>query len=440
MLSKNFYFKIVLRIILLTLSLCVFSYCIIDQLYLRAFYAGIIVVIQVIELINFISRFTKNITTLFQSIEERDFSIHFTEEKADSTFRSLYASLNRLNTLFSKINSEKEIKQRFVESIIEHISFGIISYDEKGNVTMANQAFLKFAGLNSISSIKQLEIKNKILSEAILNLKAGEKKLLKLQSTQQIITLSLYATVFKLDDQSHTLISAQNISNELSTTEMEAWQRLIKVLTHEIMNSISPILSLSNSLHTITQRNSDDTKEDWKTLNSGLEAINIRSEGLLNFTKRYRELTQIPSPKFQQVNVYEFLIQIIHLLEPEFKKLNIHLVQDLRPALALLDASLMQQVIMNIFRNAMDALEGVDNGKITIALHKTNERITISIEDNGKGIDAVHLDKIFVPFFTTKINGSGIGLSLSRQVVLLHGGELFVHSNTGVGTQATLIL
>lgn len=429
-----------LRIILLTLSLCLFSYCLIGQFYLRAFYAGIIVVIQVIELINFTSRFIKNITTLFQSIEERDFSIHFSEEKTDATFRDMYSSLNRLNTIFSKISSEKEIKQRFVESIIEHISFGIISYDEKGNVTMVNQAFLKFAGLNSISSIKQLDNKNKIFADTLINLKAGEKKLLKLQSAQQIITLSLYATVFKLDDQSHTLISAQNISNELSTTEMEAWQRLIKVLTHEIMNSISPILSLSSSLHTITQNKSQDAAEDWRTLNSGLEAINIRSEGLLNFTKRYRELAQIPSPKFQQVNLNEFLSQIIHLIEPEFKKRGIHLEQQLQPTVGLLDASLVQQVILNLLQNAIDALTGVDNAKIRIEMHRAAERITISVSDNGSGIDAAHLDKIFIPFFTTKNQGSGIGLSLSRQIVLLHGGELFVQSEQGKGARFTLVL
>jgi signal transduction histidine kinase len=250
----------------------------------------------------------------------------------------------------------------------------------------------------------------------------------------------LYATVFKLDNQSHTLISAQNISNELSSTEMEAWQRLIKVLTHEIMNSISPILSLSNSLHTITKGKSQDANEDWKTLNSGLEAINIRSAGLLNFTKRYRELTQIPSPKFQQVNLQDFLSQIIHLLEPEFKKRSICLEQKLQPTIGLLDASLIQQVIINLLQNAIDALTEIDNPKIIIALRKTTERITISIEDNGTGIDAAHLDKIFVPFFTTKNNGSGIGLSLSRQIILLHGGELFVQSKQGEGSRFTLVL
>lgn len=221
---------------------------------------------------------------------------------------------------------------------------------------------------------------------------------------------------------------------------MEAWQRLIKVLTHEIMNSISPILSLSSSLRTITQNKSPDAAEDWRTLNSGLEAINIRSEGLLNFTKRYRELTQIPSPTFKQVNLYDFLTQTIRLVAPEFQKRGIRFEQQLQPTVGLLDASLIQQIIMNLLQNAIDALAGIDDAKIRIELHKATERIIISIEDNGTGIDPMHLDKIFIPFFTTKKQGSGIGLSLSRQIALLHGGELFVQSKQGEGSRFTLVL
>jgi nitrogen fixation/metabolism regulation signal transduction histidine kinase len=408
--------------------------------YIRAFYISIIILIQVSELIRFIIGFTKNVTTLFQSIEERDFSIHFTEEKFDGTFKSLYTSLNSLNNLFSKINSEKEVKQRYVESIIEHISFGVLSYDQSGKINLVNQAFLRFAGLSSVHSIKQVEHKNKILAEAILNLKPGEKKLLKLQSTHQILNLSLYATVFKLEDNTHTLISAHNISNELSATEMEAWQRLIKVLTHEIMNSISPILSLSSSLHNLTENKSHEAIEEWETLNRGLEAINIRSEGLLNFTKRYRELTQIPSPIFERVKVHEFLARIVDLISPEFQKRGVRLKQQLQATDGLLDTSLMQQVIMNLLKNALDSLEGKQNGEVSLELQKVAERISISVIDNGTGIDPSHLDKIFIPFFTTKKHGSGIGLSLSRQIALLHGGELFVQSKQVEGACFTIVL
>jgi signal transduction histidine kinase len=440
MLFKNFHLKIVIRIILIAITIGILSYCLLTAYYIRAFYISIIILIQVSELIRFIIGFTKNITTLFQSIEERDFSIHFTEEKFDDTFKSLYTSLNRLNNLFSKINSEKEVKQRYVESIIEHISFGILSYDQSGKVNLVNQAFLRFAGLSSMHSIKQAEHKNKILAEAILNLKSGEKKLLKLQSTHQILNLSLYATVFKLEDNTHTLISAHNISNELSVTEMEAWQRLIKVLTHEIMNSISPILSLSSSLHKLTEYKSHDAAEDWSTLNRGLEAINIRSDGLLNFTKRYRELTQIPSPKFERIKVHEFLTQIVELISPEFQKREIKLKQEFQATEALLDNSLIQQVIMNLLQNALDSLEGKQGGEVSLELQRVAERISISVRDDGEGIDPNHLDKIFIPFFTTKKHGSGIGLSLSRQIALLHGGELFVQSKPGVGSCFTLVL
>jgi len=439
MVFKSFHFQIIIRVVLLTTSLLLFSYCIATGVYLRSVYAGVLSILQLVELIYFIFRFTRNINTLLQSIQERDFNLHFSETKSSGLYSDLHATLNKLTALFKKISREKEIKQRYLETLIEHISFGIISFDEQGTIMLVNQAFLKLSGSLHLTSFTQLQQKNKTLFDEIQALSPGKKKLIKLHGNNQIVTLSLYATEFKLDEQSYTLISAQNISNELSTTEIEAWQRLIKVLTHEIMNSISPILSLSGTLHEISKRKTQESSE-WSTLNSGLEAIKIRSEGLLSFTQRYRELTQIPSPKFQNVDADGFIEHVMQLVSPELNARGIVLKVNSQPVKVTIDSSLMEQVLINIIHNAIDALDNIQNPSISIQLTSKGERTHFVITDNGSGIDAANLDKIFVPFFTTKKNGSGIGLALSRQIVLLHGGEIFVHSEIKSGTVFTIVI
>lgn len=440
MVFRNFHIRLIFRILLITLSLLLVCYCLPHALYLRSVYAGVLSVLLISELFFFISRFTRNITNFLESVQERDFTIHFAETKSNSLLNKLYASLNRLTEVYKKISVEKEIKQRYLETLIEHISFGIVSCDEQGNVRLVNQAFLKQATIQHLHSIHQLAARNKPLYDALRTLEPGKKKLLKLTEARQLVTLSLFSTEFKLDNTSFTLISVQNISHELSTTEIEAWQRLIKVLTHEIMNSIAPILSLSGTLHEISKGKAQATSAEWDTLSSGLEAINIRSAGLLSFTQRYRELTQLPSPVFKNVNIKDLIEQVLQLIQSDLNMHSISVVTELKSVQAMVDASLMEQVLLNIIRNAMDALEGINNPLIHLQLTAADDRIYISIKDNGAGIATANLDKIFVPFFTTKRNGSGIGLALSRQIALLHGGEIFVQSEVEKGSTFTIVM
>jgi signal transduction histidine kinase len=289
-----------------------------------------------------------------------------------------------------------------------------------------------------LNTLSQLHLKNPSLFEEIQLLQPGKKKLIKLLIENQMATLSLYTSEFKMDEQVFKLVSIQNMTNELSATEMEAWQRLIKVLTHEIMNSISPITSLSGSLYEISSTKTSDP--EWSKIHTGLDAIKTRSEGLLNFTQRYRKLTQIPAPEFQTVKVHDFIEHITRLVQPELDKRKINLQTTVQPAISTFDPSLLEQVIINLIQNAMDAVEKVERPQIAIQIQVEDERINFKIKDSGLGIASADLDKIFVPFFTTKKNGSGIGLALSRQIVLLHGGQIFAQSEIGVGTTISFTL
>jgi nitrogen fixation/metabolism regulation signal transduction histidine kinase len=435
---KNFHIRVLIRLLLLMISLTLVCYCLVTEHYLRSAYAGALVCILLAEFFFFITRFTRHITAFIQSVQERDFSIRFPENSGDKLFSTLYSSLNNLTALFKKISLEKEIKHRYLETLVSHISFGVISYDEEGKVMLVNQAFLKLSRASHLNTLSQLQLKNSPLFEEIQSLEPGKKKLIKLPVDNQMATLALYATAFKLDEEVFKLVSAQNITNELSATEMEAWQRLIKVLTHEIMNSIAPITSLSGSLFEISSTKTSDP--EWGTIHGGLDAIKTRSEGLLNFTQRYRKLTQIPTPEFQTVKVPDFIEHITRLVQPELDKRKIKLQATVQPATSTFDPSLMEQVVINLIQNAMDAVEKVERPQIAIQFQLEDERFNFKIKDNGMGIASNDLDKIFVPFFTTKKNGSGIGLALSRQIILLHGGQISVQSEIGAGTTISFTL
>jgi len=435
---KRFHIGLVLRVLLLTVGLSLFSFCIVNGLYLRSAYAGVLVVVLVTELIFHISKFTRNITIFLESVRQRDFSIHFTESKNDKLLNNLYESLNGLTTLFKTISVEKEIKHRYIETLVKHVSFGIISFDEHENVMAVNEAFKILSGITFLDKLSQVKIKNPLLANEIIALNPGRKKVIKLPIDNKMITLSLYASEFKLDEQAYKLVSVQNITNELSATEIEAWQRLISVLTHEIMNSISPITSLSSSLHDLTKAEPSD--QHWKTLHTGLDAIKTRSEGLLNFTQRYRKLTQVPTPEFQTVNLTDFVGHLIRLVKPEIEKRKIELRTNIQSRTATFDPALAEQAIINLIQNAMDAVENVSNPVVNVEVHQQGDRLKFTIHDNGPGIHAQDIDKIFVPFFTTKKNGSGIGLALARQIAILHGGEISVQSEIGKGTIFVLTL
>lgn len=433
---RNFHFRVILRVLLLAITLSLLIYCLLEELYLRGTYAGILVCIQIIELFFFITRFTRNITAFLQSVRERDFSVRFNDHREGKPFNELYSSLNSLTELFRKISIEKEVKHRYLETLVSHISFGVICFNEEEKVMLVNEAFLKLAGTLHLHTLSQLRAKNLLLFREIQSIPPGKKKLIKIPTNNQLLTLSLYASEFKLDQAQFKLISAQNITSELSSTEMEAWQRLIKVLTHEIMNSVSPIISLSGSLYDITKT----SNAEGGTLQQGLEAIKVRSEGLLSFTQRYRKLTQIPAPEFKSVNVDGFFEHITRLIQPEIDKQNINLQINIQPVTATWDSVLIEQAIINLIQNAVDAVEKQQQPFIGLELSVQGERITIKIRDNGSGIPAGDLDKIFVPFFTTKSNGSGIGLALARQIILLHGGQISVQSEIGTGTTFTITL
>ena len=254
-------------------------------------------------------------------------------------------------------------------------------------------------------------------------------------------------TEFKIQENTIKLISLKNITSELNYQELESWQKLIRVLTHEIMNSVTPISSLSNAINETIQENNESRHElaqisddDFEDIVSSLKTIETRSKGLLRFVSSYKQLTRIPTPDFKLVNLIELLNHCKTLLNQKIKKLNINfsLTAQADSIKSFVDYDLIEQVVINLLINAIDAVAANINPQIQICVKTTESKTKIIIKDNGKGIKAEDLDKIFIPFYTSKKQGSGIGLSLSRQIMRLHKGNIYVNSAPKKGSEFIL--
>jgi signal transduction histidine kinase len=307
---------------------------------------------------------------------------------------------------------------------------------------MMNKALKKLLRKPYLVNAEALKKIDKNLYEVVQRLHSGDKELLKITIDNKIVQLSISALEFKLQKQSLKLVSMQNIQSELEERELEAWQKLIRILRHEIMNSISPIVSLTSTIEGMMKGGKLEG-EDLDDVKAAIRAIRNRSEGLMHFTETYRNLTRIPPPKFQIVDVRLLVQRLSTLLKPAFEKdhINFQMQMPNSPVNCSIDPELLEQVLINLIKNAIEAVNGSEKPTITVTAQKEQSgKTTISVIDNGKGIEEGELDEIFVPFYTTKVEGTGIGLSLSRQIVRMHKGRLFVQSVVGEGTVFTIVI
>ena len=408
-----------------------------------------LVVWQLIELIRYVERTNRKLISFLESINYNDFTVTFSDNNPGESFLALNNAFNNVMSEFRKSRVEKEEHFNYLQTIVQHISIGIIVFLPSGKVVLTNAALFKLIGLTSLRNLHELNHVNKDLPDSLQKLKGGEKTLVKLFLDDKVTQLSVFATEFKMHNETYTLVSIQDISSELEEKEIESWQKLIRVLTHEIMNSITPISSLAQTVREIMLDENHEhmvlrplEQDDVDSIGNALNTIQRRSQGLLNFVELYRNLTRIPRPNFRYVSVKEVVLRVRQLMLPRFEKDNIrfHLLIDPEQLMLTIDPDLIEQVIINLLLNACDAVKDNEQSWIKLeAISNNNGRVTIEIKDNGSGITPDLLDKIFMPFFTSKRDGSGIGLSLSRQIMHLHKGTISVKSHPGKGATFTLI-
>jgi two-component system, NtrC family, nitrogen regulation sensor histidine kinase NtrY len=408
---------------------------------------SLIMIFLIINLISYATTTNRKITRFLESIRYSDFSSSFTKDSTlGKSFREMNMSFNEVIEAFKKTRAEKEEQMLFLQIMIQHINTGIISFDSKGKIGVINGAAKQLLQIPQFKDIHDLGKLSVDLLNNVLQLKPGGSFSIKINSD---LHLNVQSASFKMEGQSWTLISFQNIKGELQKNEMQAWQNLTKVLRHEIMNSMTPIASLSSSLGVILEEDIEEKdngelvidKECYLDLSEGLETISKRSAGLVDFVNAYRDYTNIPQPDLKVFPVKPLFENIRILLKEELAKAEINLVcQLIPPDLEIVaDQDLIQMILINLVKNAKEAMDKAENRNIILkgGLDKHSHPF-IQVIDHGEGIIPEALERIFVPFFTTKKSGSGIGLAISRQIMNLHKGSLEVESVPGKQTVFTL--
>jgi len=448
MVYKHFRTICISRVVLLGASIYLFFYL----LFQTTWYATILIVgsitfYQIYALIHYVEKTNRDLSRFFQAIKHSDFSQTFTSAGLGSSFNELKAAFSEVMDEFRRARAEKEEHFRYLQTVVQHVGIGLISFQPNGEVELMNTAARRLLKVAQLKNIKSLESFSKPLVDTLFRLKPGEKALVKVEDHNESVQLAIYATEFKLRGQRFTLVSIQNIQSELEEKEMEAWQNLIRVLTHEIMNSVTPIASLASTVNSLLD-NIDSEKsgeeisaETTSDIRGAMQTIQKRSQGLLHFVEAYRNLTCIPKPNFQIFPIAELFARVQQLMGAQIAEKAIDFRFNVEPESLELtaDPELIEQVLLNLLLNAIQAVQDQADARIELTARMDERgRIIIQIVDNGPGIIEEALEKVFIPFFTTKQDGSGIGLSLSRQIMRLHRGTISVHSQPNVETIFTL--
>ncbi len=393
--------------------------------------------IFVISLIQYQNRVIEKITYFFEAVKNEDFSQAYPNKKGDPIIRELNNNLNEVNKQIQQIKIESHQQEQYFQALIEHVGTGILTYDEKGFVLHANSSIKKMLGLGQFTHMKQLEKVDEQLLKTILNMPQQGRKLVSFKGKQGQVNLSIKSSLFKNHDKQFALLSVQDINQELDEKELDSWMRLIRVLTHEIMNSIAPVTSLSESISNFFVKDGEailpeEVNEKMiKTTIRGLEVIREQGRSLISFVESYRKLTRLPKPEKNEILVAELLEKMVLLNRAQFPDSKIQFVTRVEsPDISIhADEKLISQVLINLLKNSQEALIDKEEARIELLSRvNKNGQVELCVKDNGPGIPKELQDEIFVPFFTTREKGSGIGLSLSRQIMRLHGGGLSVHS------------
>jgi two-component system nitrogen regulation sensor histidine kinase NtrY len=449
--SKNFRISLIIRVLVLVANAFLIMWLIFTtSYYFTTLLAVCIAIYQVIKLIQFVETTNTLLTNFLESLRYSDFSRTFEIKGLGYSFDRLTDSFNVVINDFRKVREEREQNYFYLETVVEHIGIGLISYREDGAVELINNSTKKLFKITSLKNLSELESFSPDLVSRLMTISNGESIMVKIQKQDTILQLAIFATEFKVADRLIRMATIKDIQNELEENEMESWQKLIRVLTHEIMNSITPIASITQTLNYMIKDvrtnyvnafKDEGEVETIEEIELAIETIHKRSIGLLHFVESYRDLTRIPTPKFTIFPVKELFDNLKGLMKEEMHKLKIECIATTTPENLELsaDEQLIEQVLINLLKNAIQAVEKTENPVIELrAFNDANGRINIQMIDNGQGILPEVLDKIFVPFFTTKPKGSGIGLSLSRQILRLHGGTLTAHSEPEIQTVFTL--
>jgi two-component system nitrogen regulation sensor histidine kinase NtrY len=394
---------------------------------------AVIVVFSLFGLFRNYRKFNKNILFLLKAMENGDYSFHFSTTQMSLREKELNRMLNRIKEILIKARREIIEDEEFLGTIVESVSTGIIIADEDGFVRNVNRSATELLGLSSLSHLNQLRNVDESFPALFLTMKPGEAPLVKIANEREETELSLHLTKIVVSGTPLRIITLNNIGSELEAKEMESWIRLIRVMTHEIMNSIAPITSLSESLLFSFRTHSAEISGNSLYMNTvdAIETIHATTKGLLNFVESYRQFTRIPQPQIALIDTELLLEKVVSLCSAKIREggIEVRIIREGNPQPLYADESQILQVLINLVKNAAEAFdsesaERYSGKRIELAVLASSRQTVIEVRNNGAPIPQEVLPHIFVPFFTTKESGSGIGLSLSRYIMRLHGGNL----------------
>ena len=445
---NKFYWNIFIRIIAIVLSCFLFVYLIErDDNLLSAGFIAFMVLVQIAYLNKYVNRTNKELAEFLIHLQQGDTSIVFSKENIEKTFKGLRSSFEQINMDFKDIRSEKEQKEHYLNYVIDNIKVGLIAFDNDWNIEFINNQAKIYLNKKNYKLVTLNNLERDFV-EVFSTIQISESKIIKRIIHDELFYLAFSSSEFKMDGKRIRLFAIHDVKNEIESTEVKSWQKLTSVLTHEMMNSITPITSLAHAIKKYLKDDSEiiDKQEISNELIYDIvenaDIIESRGKGLLKFINNYRTISKLPKPKLEEINLNTFIQKIIHLFNKELKEKKIEIAFNVTPEnlLIIADKGMIEQVIINLIKNSIESSTNTTDAKIRVrAKFNTNNQTIISVVDNGKGIEPEIMDNIFVPFFTTKENGSGIGLSLSRQIMRLHNGSIMVNSAPNKETTFSLV-
>ena len=405
-------------------------------------------IIQVIVLIRYLDHTNRTLARFLVTIRQRDFAQNFVDPDAPASVQALGTAMQDVIASLQQARTEKEEQASYLDVLVRHIPVAVIAMDETGKVTLYNNAARRLFGINNMTQVENLRQFDPDLADAVITIGPGEEQLVKVLSENKLFRLSIGATALRLGGRELKIVSVQDIQQSLESQESEAWQNLIRVLNHEIMNSMTPITSLAQT----GRRNVEDlmagleqdnpSLEALQDIRDALEAMGNRGAGLMRFVDSYRSLASLPQVNARPFRLDAFVDRIHRLMASDFQAAGVSWVSNTHPVSLELngDAQLLEQAVINLLKNARESLAGRTEPAVSLTAKLGDKgKVIIAISDNGCGMDEETLGNIFVPFYTTKRGGTGVGMNLVRRIVRLQGGQVHVQSEPGKGSSMRLV-
>lgn len=447
MVLKRFSVLVILRVMLLCCTILSFAWVIQQAMFFNQLTLAILFILQIAELIRFVNYTNRELSRFLLGIKHADFTISFQQAHLGRSFRDLEDSMHTILQAYKQVKIEKEAQYQFLQTLVKKLPIGIISIAEE-DIVLINPTAEKLLHIEGYRNWSLLKLRNPAVARALDSVGEHGRKLIEVKISNDTAHLAVEVSTTVILDKSYRLITIQDIHTELEQKEIEAWHKLIRILTHEIMNSVTPVASLTETMQGMLTDKSGQLKsiealttETLGDIRFSLNTIHKRSEGLLDFVEKYRALTRVPKPVIQTIMLQPFLKTLVNLMEPEMQRHRISLAWHVADEnlQAQFDSNLIEQVVINLITNSIYALQQVSEKHIYLRAYQNENRTVIEVTDNGSGIREKEMQDIFIPFFSTKKEGTGIGLSLSKQIMNLHGGSIKVSSEPHEKTSFYLI-